>query len=90
MADMIIAFRVMPEDGEVEYSDLENSVKEIIENYHESVKIRSVGAEPVGFGLKAVAFELQMDENCGSEDLENKLSALPLAGEASVTKIDRL
>ena len=90
MADMIIGFRVMPEDGEVEYSELESSVKDVIENYHDSVKIKELGAEGVGFGLQAVACDIQIDENCGSEELENKLADLPLSGEVTITKMDRL
>ncbi len=90
MADMIIAFRVMPEDGETEYATLEAKVKEIVESHHDSVKLKSIGEEPVGFGLKAVAVELQIDENCGSEDLEVKLSEIAEAGEVNLTKMDRL
>ncbi len=90
MADMIVAFRVMPEDGETDYSVLEAKVKETTEKYHESVKIKSISEEGVGFGLKAVAIEFQIDENCGSEELENKLAELPEAGEVNLTKMDRL
>jgi len=90
MANMIIAFKVMPEDGEVEYSALEAKVKDIVENFHESIIIRYMKEEPVGFGLKAVAFEIEQDEKCGCEDLENKLAELSEAGEVSITKMDRL
>ena len=90
MADMIIAFRVMPEDGETDYNELESKVKEVVENYHDSVKLKSIKEEPVGFGLKAVSCELQIDENCGSEDLENKLADIEIAGEVNLTKMDRL
>jgi translation elongation factor aEF-1 beta len=90
MADMIVGFRVMPVDGEVEYEALETKVKQIVENYHESVRVRSLGPEPVGFGLRAVSFEIQIDEVCGTEDLENKLSDLEETGEVSITKMDRL
>ena len=90
MADMIVAFRVMPEDGEVEYSTLEAAVSKIVENYHESVKVRSISEEPVGFGLKAVGVEIQIDENCGSEDLENKVRELDIVGDFNITKMDRL
>lgn len=87
---MIVAFRIMPEDGEVEYSELESSVNELVSNYHESVEIKSLNAEGVGFGLQAVAVEIQIDENCGTEELETKLSELSLSGEVTITKMDRL
>ncbi len=90
MANMILAFRVMPEDGEVEYQALEAAVKDTVENYHESVQVRSINEEPVGFGLKAVACEIQIDEVCGCEDLEEKLAALTEVGEVTITKMDRL
>jgi translation elongation factor aEF-1 beta len=87
---MIVSFRVMPEDGETDYSVLEAKVKETVETYDESVKIKSISEEGVGFGLKAVAIEFQIDEVHGSEDLENKLAAIPEAGEVNLTKMDRL
>ena len=90
MADMIVEFRIMPEDGEVEYSLVENSAKELIENYDDSVQVRSVEADPVGFGLKAAKIEIQIDETCGTDDLEEKLSELENVGEVSITKMDRL
>ena len=87
---MILEFRVMPEDGETDYSELENQVKNIVENYHESVKIREIKAQSVGFGLQAVSVDIELDETCGSEDLENKLSDIDLAGEVNLLKMDRL
>ena len=90
MANMIVGLRVMPEDGEVEYEALESEVREVVENYDESVEIRSIEGEPVGFGLKAVSLEIEVDENCGTEELENKLNDLEAVGEASITKMDRL
>ncbi|MFT4244659.1 MAG: hypothetical protein ACMXYB_04380 [Candidatus Woesearchaeota archaeon] len=90
MANMILEFRVMPEDGETEFSELESSVKEVISNYHESVKVRIIEPQNVGFGLQAVRVEIEIDENCGSEDLENKLADLELAGEVNLLKMDRL
>lgn len=90
MADMIVAFRVMPENGEIEYSSFENKVKEVVDAYDTSVQIRSVEEEPVGFGLKAVAIEIQLDENCGTDNLEENLTELEEVGEVSITKMDRL
>lgn len=90
MANMILEFRVMPEDGETEYSELETQVKSVIENYHESVKVREIKAQSVGFGLQAVHVDIELDENCGSEDLENKLADIELAGEVNLLKMDRL
>lgn len=87
---MILEFRVMPEDGETEYSVLEGKVNEVLANYHESLKVRSVESENVGFGLQAVHVDIQIDENCGSEELENKLADIEEAGEVNLLKMDRL
>ena len=76
MANMILEFRVMPEDGETDYNELESQVKNVVENYHESVKVREIKSQSVGFGLQAVGVDIELDETCGSEDLENKLSDL--------------
>lgn len=88
---MILAFRVMPADGEVEYSDLEETVKNTVNEFVGSeVEFRILQSEPAGFGLQACAFEFQVDETLGSEGLENMLNDLEIVGEANVTKMDRL
>ncbi|NQZ84422.1 MAG: hypothetical protein HRU03_01770 [Nanoarchaeales archaeon] len=91
MADVIVAFRVMPVDGEVEYSDLESAVKKVVEAYAEGkVDIRSMESEPAMFGMSSCIFEIQYDENFGCENLENQLDALEVTGTVSVTKMDRM
>lgn len=90
MADMIVEYRVMPEDGEVEFSKLEEVVKGAVQSYKEDVQILETNEEPVGFGLKAVKIKFQMDENHGSEELENSIADLPEVGEITVTLMDRL
>ena len=87
---MIIEYKVMPEDGEVEYSKLEEVTKKTVESFKDDVKIIHVLEEAVGFGLKAVLIKFQQDENNGSEELENQLTDLPEVGEVSVTFMDRL
>ena len=88
---MIVAFRVMPVDGEVEYSDLESAIKEVVLKYADSnIKIKSMESEAAGFGMEACAFEIQFDENFGSENLENQLNDLEVTGNVAITKMDRL
>lgn len=86
---MIVTYRVMPEDGEVEYSKLEEVTKQTIENYHETSKILNVEEHEVGFGLKAVKVKFQVDENQGSEKLENQLTALEEVGDVIVEEMSR-
>ena len=90
MADMILEFRVMPEDSETDYAVLEDKVRGVVENFHNSVKVKSLESENVGFGLQAVHFEIQIDEKCGSESLENELIDLDESGEVNLLKMDRL
>ncbi len=90
MADMIVEYRVMPEDGEVEFETLKSRSEEIVKNYAEDVKIIEVNEDPVGFGLKAVRIKFQMNETHGSEELENQISDLEEVGEVTVTLMDRL
>lgn len=87
---MIVEYRVMPEDGEIEYSDLEQKTRETVDSYDEKLEVLEVKEDPVGFGLKAVRIKFQMDEKLGSEELENKLAELPEVGEVTVTLMDRL
>ncbi len=87
---MILEFRVMPEDGETEYQNLEDSVKYVVENYDESLKVKAIEAQNVGFGLQAVRVEVELNETLGSEELENKLAEIEIAGEVNLLKMDRL
>lgn len=86
---MIVTYRVMPEDGEVEYSQLEKVTKETVLAYDESVKINSVEEHEVGFGLKAVKINLSVNENCGSEALEEQLKELEEIGDVIVEAMSR-
>ncbi len=90
MADMIVVYRVMPDDGEIEYSILEKLVKETIENFNDSVKIKEINSHDVGFGLQAVKVKFQIDEKYGSEELEEKLKEIPEVGDVIIELMDRL
>ena len=90
MADMIVVYRVMPEDGEIEYSKLEEVTKKAVEGYDASVKVKEVNAHNVGFGLQAVKIKFQIDEVKGSEELEEKIKALPEVGDVVLELMDRL
>lgn len=87
---MIIEYRIMPDDGEVEYDQLEKVVKETVGAYDEKLEIRKVESREVGFGLKAVIINFRVDENLGSENLENQLNELKEVGDVIVELMDRL
>ena len=86
---MILTYRVMPEDGDIEYSQLEDTTKKALENFDESVKINSIGEQNVGFGLKAVKVNFSIDEKCGSEAVEEKLKELEEVGDVIVESMSR-
>ena len=90
MADMIVQYRVMPKDGDVDYGTLESEVKKVVLSYGKNVEIKNVEPAPVGFGIEAVRIKFQMDENLGLENLEKQLMELDLVGELNVELMDRL
>ena len=91
MADMIVEYKVMPNtDVEVEYEQLEKVVKECVENYQSDVVVKECGPEPLGFGMQAVKIKFQMDENHGTDNIEDQLSELEEVGELQCTLMDRL
>ena len=87
---MIVVYKVMPEDGEVEFAALESAVKEGVSSYKDDVQVLETSSQEVGFGLKACRIKFQLDENHGSEELENKLKELPEVGDVVLEVMDRL
>jgi translation elongation factor aEF-1 beta len=90
MADMILRYKVMPEDSEIDYETLKKKVKEVVGSYDDNLKIKEVKETDVGFGILACEIEFQVDENKGSEELEEKVSNLEEVGDVQVIKMDRL
>jgi translation elongation factor EF-1beta len=88
---MIIEYKVMPDsEAEVEYEQLEKVVRETVEKYDESVVIKECEPQELGFGMKAVRVKFQMNEDLGSDKIEEQLSALEEVGELECTLMDRL
>ena len=87
---MIVVYKVMPEDGEIEFSALESATKAGVAAYDESVEVLETSSENVGFGLQACKIRFRIDENKGSEELENKLKELPEIGDVVLEMMDRL
>ncbi len=87
---MIVVYRVMPEDGEIEYSKLEEVTKAAVAAYDDSIEVLETNSHDVGFGLQACKIKFRIDENCGSEELENTLKELPEVGDVVLELMDRL
>lgn len=90
MANMIIEYRVMPENGEIDISNLEEVTKTTVSNYDESVKVIKTEEVSVGFGLKAIKIRFEVDENKGSDNLEDQLKEKEEVGDVVVELMDRL
>ena len=90
MADMILEYTIMPKSGEVDYEVLEKDVKSVAASFDESVKIKKVEKVPLSFGLFSCKINLQIDENCGSEGLENAFKEQENIGNVKLDLMDRL
>ena len=88
MADAVIKFKIMPESVE---ADLEAIKSKAIEAVQEFEPIGEVTTEeqPVAFGLKAVILRLIVDENNGTDAIEEKLLAVENVVSAEVAEYSR-
>lgn len=89
MARMIITYRVMPKDGEVEYSQLKEVTEKTVKEYDETVTISSIDEHDVGFGIKAVKINFSVEESKGSENLENELKNLNEVADVQIEAMSR-
>ena len=80
----------MPKNSEVDVEEVKKKVTDLISNYDDKIEIKNGDIFEIGFGLKAFEIEFKIDENLGSEDLENKISDLEIVGDCNVLKMDRL
>lgn len=67
MADVIITFRVLPQDVNVNLNDLKDKIINKIEKF--DGKIGEVKLEPFAFGLKSLNIIFILDESKGGTDL---------------------
>ena len=86
---MILTYEVRPEDGEVEYSRLEEVTKTTIENFNSSVVLKSIKQKPMGFGLMAVEVNFSMDEKFGTDAIEEKLLECEEVGDVVCVSMSR-
>ena len=89
MAKAGITVQVMPESVEIDLKVLETKVREtIIKIYGEVGEIR-VSEEPIAFGLIALKFIFIIDENKGTDVIEEALLDLEEIGSARVIDFRR-
>lgn len=88
MATVLITFKIMPENPEVNLMEIESQAKTKITEY--GAKIIKTEQEPVAFGLKALKISIAMDEKKGNtEPLENNLKEINGVMNVEVTDVRR-
>lgn len=87
MAEVIITFKVMPEDLEVDLNKLEKESKELLNKYGE---VGRTEREKIAFGLEAVKLIFVMDESKGSTDfIEDNMRNIDGVRSVEVTDVRR-
>tara|TARA_Y100000034_G_C6732079_1_gene324398 strand:+ start:50 stop:322 length:273 start_codon:yes stop_codon:yes gene_type:complete len=87
MAEVIITFKVMPEDLEVDLNKLEKEAKELLNKYGEVGKTQR---EKIAFGLEAIILIFVMDESKGSTDfIEDNMRNIDGVQSVEVTDVRR-
>ncbi|MBU2634218.1 MAG: elongation factor 1-beta [Nanoarchaeota archaeon] len=87
MADIIITFKVMPEDLEVDLKRLEKDITALINEFGEVGKVE---IEKIAFGLEALKFLVVYDENKGSTDfLEDNMRNIDGVNSVEVVDVRR-
>jgi elongation factor 1-beta len=84
MGEVIVTFKVMPKDIDVNLDTLENKIKA-------SISPQRIERHPIAFGIVAVhVTKLVPDEGGGLVDkLEEQLKTIPEVGEVEVIEVTR-
>lgn len=89
MAKVVVSFRIMPKNTEVDFDILEEKVKKNIVAFCDSQEFKT-SIEPIAFGLKALNIIFVMDESKGStEKLEEKIKLIKGVESVEVTDVRR-
>ena len=87
MAQVIITFKIMPEDLEVDLNRLEKEARDLLSNYGE---VGKTDREKIAFGLEAVILIFIMDESKGSTDfIEDNMRNINGVQSVEVTDVRR-
>lgn len=89
MARVVVTLRIMPQNTDIDLSNLESDVKKEIVDFCNSKEFKTK-IEPIAFGLKALNIIFVMDESKGStEVLENKIAQIEGVESVEVTDVRR-
>jgi len=88
MADVVVTLKIMPDSVEVNLTDVEKKITELIAEF--GGEVGKVEKEPVGFGLVALKMIFVMPESLGStEELEEEIKTLSEVGSVDVVDVRR-
>tara|TARA_Y100000310_G_scaffold340574_1_gene436883 strand:+ start:184 stop:462 length:279 start_codon:yes stop_codon:yes gene_type:complete len=74
MAKVIVEFKIMPENVNVDLETVKSTAVDKIKAFNADV-LGDITVEPVAFGIKAVKIRFAYDENKGTtDDLEKEIS----------------
>ncbi len=76
MADVLLVYKVVPNDPNVNYDELKNKIRSVLEPKY---RIDKIEEEEIGFGIKMLKVYIRMpeaSEEHSSDDIENKLMSI--------------
>ena len=89
MARVVVTIRIMPQNTEVDFSELEGKAKKEIVKFCNSKEFKTE-IQPIAFGIRALNILFVMEESIGStENLENKINQIEGVESVEVTDVRR-
>ncbi|MDP6459461.1 MAG: elongation factor 1-beta [Candidatus Hydrothermarchaeota archaeon] len=86
MADVLITFKVMPEEADTDIDTLIRDIRGI-----KAVKLNGLEKVPIAFGLVSLTSSfVTEDEDGGAEKIEAEIKKIPGVGSAEVVEVTRL
>lgn len=83
MGEVIVSFKVMPADININLNELEERIKK-------EISPQKIEREPIAFGLVALKVTKLVPEESGElEKIENRIKSLEGVGEVEVVEISR-
>ncbi|WP_048053942.1 elongation factor 1-beta [Thermoplasma volcanium] len=85
MADVLVSFKLLPSDSDVDTSVMESEVKEKLNGV---CKINNIEEKDIGFGLKYIHLEVIVEDKEGEVDrIEKVLSMVKGVGEINTENV---
>ncbi len=86
MAEVLVTFKVMPEEADTDIDALIQGIKGI-----KAAKLNGIEKVPIAFGLVSLtASFIAEDEEGGAEKVEEEIKEIPGVGSAEVVEVTRL